>query len=106
MLHAERHRRGHRLDAELAEQTSQVRIRDLVEHHESGVDWHRASVLIDRDRVRVPARVLVAVEQGHVEVAMQEVPASKSGDAGSNDGDGRHVTDYVRRRMSGLYGRQ
>src|SRR3954469_20892590 len=105
MLHAERHRRRHRLHTELVEQTNEIRIRHIVEDHEARVDRHRPPFFIDCDRVRVSAGVIVRVEQRHVEIAVEKIAASEAGNAGTDNGDGRHLTDrnYGWRLIGGLY---
>ena len=59
VLHAEGHLGRLRRHADVAEEPREIRIRDVIEHHEARVDRHRAARFVHGDGVRVSARVVV-----------------------------------------------
>ena len=89
MADRERHRGRLRTHAELLEQPAEVRVRDLVEHHEAGV--HRQGApgagFGDVDRVGVAAGAGIRVEERDVVVRAQEAQATEAAHAGADDGD-------------------
>ena len=99
MADGEGHRRLLRLDAQLLEKAAEVRIGDLVEHHEARVHRQRAAGagLGDVDGVRVAAGTVVAVEDRDVVVGTQEAETAKAAHAGADDRDPfTHAANYPR----------
>ena len=90
VLHAEGHLCRVGRDIQLAEEAGQMRIGDVIENHEPGVDRHLPPFLPNHDRVRVPARVVVLLVEREVEALVQKMCAAETRDAGADDGEGFH----------------
>ena len=73
-------------------QFCQVRIRDIVEDHEAGVNMDIGTLFFQRDSVGVPAYVVVLFIKTEMVVGEQEMAAAHSGNAGSDDSGG-HIEE-------------
>ncbi len=84
--HRHRHVARLGLDPELREESDEVRIGLPVVHDEPAVDGHDPVVgRHDVVGVGVAAEAVVALEEGHVVVALQEVRGGEPGDPGTDD---------------------
>ena len=92
VLHAEGHLGRLRRHAEFAEEPREIRIRDVIEHHEARVDRHDAACFVHGDGVGVPARVVVLLEERDVVARVEKMRAAEAGDSGPDDGERLHAT--------------
>ena len=74
------------------EKPGQLRVGLVVENHEAGVDRHRAAGarLGSRDGVGVTPGIAVLLEERDVEVPVEKVGATKTGNSCANDGESGH----------------
>jgi hypothetical protein len=57
----------------------------MVEHHEAGVDVDLFSVLLNRDRIGVAARIIVLFKNGEVILLLKKMRAAHARYTGSYD---------------------
>ena len=95
----EAHVRGLAVDPEAVEQPLEARVVAVVEDDEAGVDPVRLVRRVDPHRVRVPARVGVGLEDGHLVLGREQVRGDQPGHAGADDGDPHDCGASTRRRM-------
>ena len=87
VLDAEGHLRGFDGDVEFRKEPAEIRIGDLVENDEPGVNRDGPAVFLHRDGVGVAAGAGVLFEEGEPGVLAEVPGAAESGHAGSHDGD-------------------
>ena len=86
VLHREGHVRGFHGHLQFLEKADQPGVGHLVEHHEPGVERHRATPLRDVDGVGVSPDVVVLLEERQFMTLLKQMGAAHSGHARSNDG--------------------
>ncbi len=81
ILHTEGHGRRFGRHIEFAKEASEVRIGDMIEDHEPGIDGEGLIFLVDDDRVGVTAGVIVFFEKSEIVSRVKEVGTAESSDS-------------------------
>ena len=89
--HTEAHIAIPRRDVQRLEQADEVGIGSIVEDHEARVGGVLAAERLERDGVRVPARIVIGLENVDIVVGGEEPGRKQPADARTNDRDS-HVT--------------
>ena len=90
MRHAERHVGALGRHRQRAEQPHEMRIGDVIKYHEARVDRHRATGLVHRHGVRVPAGVVGGFENRELVIAVEKPGRAETGDTGADDCEAWH----------------
>ena len=91
VLHAERHVGVLLFNIQGLEKFEKVRIRHMIENHEGRIDVDVVSVVVDRQRVRMPAGVIFLVKKSDVVFMAQKVTRCHSRHARPDDRNFIHV---------------
>lgn len=89
--HAEAHVAVARPDPKDLQHLDKVRIRAIVKDHEARVGGIRVAERLERDRVRVPARIPVGLEYVDFVLVGKESGGEEAADAGADDRDSHDV---------------